>query len=136
MFLDDLKAALRSLWQTPAFTILAVLILALGIGANAAIFSLVDRTLLQSLPYPHPERLVAVWGTVPAKNWQREPFSGPDFDDWQRASTQLEGMAGLASRNMNYMGQAGPERLEAGRVTWNFFQVVGVQPALGRGFLR
>lgn len=135
MLIDDLKWALRSLWKTPAFTALAVLILALGIGANAAIFSLVDRTLLRPLPYPEPERLVAVWESVPEKNWLREPFSGPDFADWSRGSTQLEGMAALASSSMNFTGQSEPERLLAGRVSWNFFTVVGVRPALGRGFL-
>jgi len=135
LFLDDLKWALRSLWKTPGFTALAVLILALGIGANAAIFSLVDRALLQPLPYPHAERLVAVWESVPEKNWLREPFSGPDFADWQKASTQMEGMALLASRSMNRTGDGEPERVTGGRVSWNFFNVVGVQPAQGRGFL-
>jgi predicted permease len=132
---DDLKWALRSLGKTPGFTLLAVTILALGIGANAAIFSLVDRVLLQPLPYPHPERLVAVWETVPERGWVREPFSWPDFQDWQKASTQLEGMAGLASRSMNLTGKAEPERILAGRVSWNFFDVVGVRPSSGRGFL-
>ena len=132
---DDLKWALRSLRRTPGFTLLAVLVLALGIGANAAIFSLVDRSLLQPLPYPHPDRLVAVWESLPEKNWLREPFSGPDFEDWRQASTQLEGMAGLSSRSMSWTGPQEPLRLKAGRVSWNFFQVLGVAPALGRAFL-
>ena len=135
LLIDDLKSALRSLWKTPGFTLLAVLILALGIGANAAIFSLVDRALLKPLPYPHPERLVAVWESVPDKGWLRQPFSGPDFEDWKKASTQLEGLSVLNTRGMNLTGGLEPIRLQAGRVSWNFLQLVGVAPAQGRSFL-
>jgi putative ABC transport system permease protein len=132
---EELAWALRSLWKTPGFTGLVVLILGLGIGANSAIFSLVDHALLRPLPYPHPERLVAVWQCRPEKGWLRQGFAGADFADWCRESTQLEGMAALSTRSMNLSGSAEPQELCAGRVSWNFFQVVGVYPRLGRGFL-
>ncbi|BDU74262.1 ABC transporter permease [Mesoterricola silvestris] len=132
--LDDLRRALRSLLQTPGFTAIAVLILALGIGANAAIFSLVDRVLLQPLPFPDSGRLVAVWGAVPVRDRSDNPLSAPDFLDWQRDAGQLEGMAALANDSLNLTGDLEPEDVPTARVSWNFFRVVGVHPALGRDF--
>lgn len=133
--LDDLRRALRSLLKSPGFTALAVLILALGIGANAAIFSLVDRVLLQPLPYPDSDRLVAVWGAVPVRDRSDNPLSAPDFLDWQRDAGQVEGMAALGNAALSLTGEQEPEEVPTARVSWNFFQVVGVHPALGRDFL-
>ncbi len=131
---DDLRRAFISLLKSPAFTITSVLILALGIGANAAIFSLVDRVLLRSLPFPASERLVVLWGHNTLRGGLTEPLSAPDFLDWQREAGTLEGMAAVESDGLNLTGGAEPESLPAGRVSWNFFRVIGVHPALGRDF--
>lgn len=133
--LDDLRRAFRSLLKSPGFTAVAVLILALGIGANAAIFSLVDRVLLQPLPFQDPDRLVAVWGAVPVRDRGTNPLSAPDFLDWQREAGQLEGMAALSNDSLNLTGGQEPEDVPTARVSWNFFRVIGVHPALGRDFL-
>ncbi|NTV75648.1 MAG: ABC transporter permease, partial [Holophaga sp.] len=124
--LDDLRRALRSLLKSPGFTALAVLILALGIGANAAIFSLVDRVLLQPLPYPDSDRLVAVWGAMPVRDRSDNPLSAPDFLDWQRDAGQVEGMAALTNAALSLTGEQEPEEVPTARVSWNFFRVVGV----------
>jgi len=132
--LDNLRWALRSLIKTPGFTATAILILALGIGANAAIFSLVDRVLLQPLPYREPDRLVAIAGAVPTRGRLNNPLSAPDFLDWQRETSCLESMAGVDNTAKNLTGGTEPQIVPAGRVSWNFFQVIGVHPALGRDF--
>jgi len=132
---DDLRWALRSLLKTPVFTATAVLILALGIGANAAIFSLVDRTLLRPLPFREPDRLMAVWESVPARDAFPNPLSVPDFLDWQREAGQFEGMAAVYNDGVNLTGDQEPMIVPAGRISWNFFSVIGVGPVLGRGFL-
>ena len=133
--LEDLRRALRSLLKTPGFTATAVLILALGIGANVAIFSLVDRVLLKPLPYKDPDRLVALWETVPLRGVAANNLSAPDFLDWQREATRVASMAALDNAAQNLTGGPEPERLRGGKISWNFFQVLGVYPALGRAFL-
>ena len=132
---DDLKWALRSLARAPWFTALAVILLALGIGANLAIFTLVQRTLLRPLPYGHPDRLVAVWEQVPRRGTTRDYFSAADFQDWQRASTRLKNLCALSTGAMNLAGDGEPARVRVGRVSWNFLATLEVTPALGRGFL-
>ena len=132
---EDLRRALRSLLKTPGFTATAVLILALGIGANVAIFCLVDRVLLQPLPYKDPDRLMALWETVPVRGGGTNNLSAPDFLDWQREATRVSGMAALDNVALNLTGGLEPERVRAGKVSWNFLQVLGVYPALGRTFL-
>ncbi len=126
-----LRQALRGLLKTPAFTVTAVLTLALGIGANAAIFSLVDRMLLKPLPLPQADRLVVV---TEFRDPGYDNFSYPDFLDVQRESRSFSGMAGLLQSTAVLSGDGEPERLRMGNVSGNFFQVVGVQPRLGRGF--
>ena len=133
--LEDLKWALRSLARTPGFSLLAAFILALGIGANTAIFSLVDQALLRPLPYPAPGRLVALWEQTPLRGGLREYFSAADFQDWQSEATQFKAMAALTPAAMNLTGALEPERLKVGRVSGTFFTVLGVRPVLGRGFL-
>lgn len=133
--LQDLRRALAALLRAPAFTATATLILALGIGANAAIFSLVDRILLRPLPYPQPERLVAIVGAVPSRGVTINPLSAPDFTEWQRDSREIPDMAAVFNAGLNLTGGQEPQMLSAGRVSWTFFKVLGVPPALGRGFL-
>jgi predicted permease len=132
--LHPLRWALRSLWKTPGFTATAVLILALGIGANAAIFSLVDRILLQPLPFPEADRLVSIEGANPARGRETNPLSAPDFQDWQRMATQVEGMAGIDNAALTFTGAGEPRMVPSGVVSWNFFTVLRVHPVLGRDF--
>jgi predicted permease len=132
---DDLKWALRSLTRTPGFTLLAGLLLALGIGANLAIYTLVDRTLLRPLPYGHPDRLVALWEQTPRRGGLRDYFSAADFHDWERETTRLQGLCALSSGAMNLGGGVEPLRVRVGRVSWTFTDVLEVRPLLGRGFL-
>ncbi len=133
--LDDLKWALRSLARAPGFSLLAAALLALGIGANLAIFAMVERSLLRPLPYGAPDRLVALWEQTPARGGLRDYFSAADFLDWQRESTRLRSLCALSSGAMNLAGGVEPERVRVGRVSGNFLDVLQVRPRLGRGFL-
>jgi putative ABC transport system permease protein len=130
----DLRYSLRALRRAPAFTLAAVLTLALGIGANSAIFSVVNSVLLRPLPYERPEELVLVAGRYP--EFGRTGTSLPDFRDWRDQTTRT--FAQMAARHgtaFNLTGAGEPERLVADRVTANFFATLGVRPQLGRGFL-
>ncbi|HEX8697284.1 MAG TPA: ADOP family duplicated permease, partial [Myxococcaceae bacterium] len=130
--LQDLRFGLRLLARQPAFTLIVVLTLALGIGANTAIFSVVNGVLLRPLPYPAPERLVSVWGFHPEIG--RETASLPDFRDWREGATSFENLAAYAPTFFNLTGDGEPERVSALRVTANFFQTLGVSPIRGRAF--
>ena len=81
--LQDLRYGLRTILKDPGFALVAILTLALGIGANSTLFSVVDGILLRPLPFPDPGRLVALWENVPEKGWNQEPLSYPDFADWE-----------------------------------------------------
>ena len=132
--LSDLRYALRGLRRAPGFALAAVLTLALGIGANSAIFSVVNSVLLRPLPYHEPDRLVMVWGRYP--EFGRTSTSLPDFRDWRDGTRGT--FAQMAARHNGAFvltGQGEPEQLTADRVTANFFQTLGVRPALGRAFL-
>ncbi|MGH9834747.1 MAG: ABC transporter permease [Blastocatellia bacterium] len=131
---QDLRYGARLLLKHPAFTLIAVVTLALGIGGNTAIFTVVNAALLRSLPYQEPERLVYLRETTPQKSFPRREASYPDFLDW-RQNQSFSGMAAYAGGGgFTLMGGDGPERIMAGRVTGNFFSVLGVEPMLGRLF--
>jgi predicted permease len=131
----DVRFALRTLRKSPTFVLVAVLCLALGIGANAAIFSVVDAVLLRPLPYAEPSRLVRVYETMPSRGFSNGSASWANYLDWVQ---QLQGFSGLAAytgQSKNLSGtEGGAERLEAVAATANLFDVLGVQPRLGRGF--
>nr|MBA3651262.1 ABC transporter permease [Chthoniobacterales bacterium] len=112
-----------------------VLALALGIGANTAIFSVVNAVLLQPLPFKNPNQLVIVWENAAHLGFPKNTPSPANFLDWQRQSTVFTGMAAMAQKNFNLTGSGEPERLDGRRVSANLFDVLGVQPRLGRGFL-
>jgi putative ABC transport system permease protein len=131
--LSDLRYALRGLRRAPGFALAAVLTLALGIGANSAIFSVVNSVLLRPLPYAAPEQLVMVWGRYP--EFGRTSTSIPDFRDWREQTGSFAAMAARREGLAVLMGSGEPEQLTADRVTANFFQTLGVRPRLGRGFL-
>ncbi|HEX9704253.1 MAG TPA: ABC transporter permease, partial [Gemmatimonadales bacterium] len=133
--LQDFRYALRQLRAHPAFTIAAVLTLALGIGANTAIFSVVDGVLLRPAPFEDIERLAMVWETDRASSTSHEPSSVPDYFDFQRRATQFEQLAAFGGAEVNLTPEAGdPSRLAAFAASHEFLGVVGVRPILGRGF--
>ena len=137
---QDLRYALRLLARSPGFTAVAVLTLALGIGANTAVFSIIEGALLRPLPYREPHRLVAVWDhSIREGNLSKIFDSYHDFEEWSRQSRTLEDVtaatwaAGL-SRTMTGRGPA--REVLALPVSESFFPLLGVSPELGRGFLR
>jgi len=133
--LQDLRYGLRNLWNRPAFTGIAILTLAVGIGASTAIFSVVNAALLRPLPYPQPDQLVAVHSVNHTQDGTPRNASPADFRDWQEESTSFEQMAGYsgAALLVAWIGER-PETIPIARVTWNFFQTFGVVPLLGHGF--
>ncbi len=129
--LQDLRHAVRTLRHSPGFTAVAVLTLGLGIGANAAIFSVINATLLKPLPYHEPDRLVTVYHHYPNLDL-RAPVSVPGFFDYQAQSRILQRVAVQAGWGPSLTGDGDPERLVGSRVTGDYFAVYGVRPALGR----
>jgi putative ABC transport system permease protein len=131
--MNDLRFALRQLRKSPGFTIIAVLTLALGIGANSAIFSVVNHVLLRPLPYPHPERLVYLNEVI---NGTDTAIALPDYVDWRKDSKSFEhlAMSRLESRNLSGIPGREPERISVAYVTANFFNVIGLPPQIGRTF--
>src|SRR6266540_3247108 len=134
--LRDVRYGVRSLLKRPGFTAIALIALALGIGANTAIFSLVNAVLLQPLPFPEPDRLVWMWGNI-RNGGNRASVSPLDFLDYRNQNKTFEHFAAMFSvpLPLNFTGSGEPERLTAAGVTGNYFQALGVQPALGRTFL-
>jgi putative ABC transport system permease protein len=131
--LQDLRYGTRTLRKSPGFTLVAVLTLALGIGANTAIFSVINAVLLKPLPFKDPDRLVQLWETEPAPG--NFPLTGPDYLDWQAQNTTLESSALYGwprSFNASSAGEAQP--VLAISTQANFFSVLGVGPAMGRTF--
>jgi putative ABC transport system permease protein len=133
---QDLRFGARMLWKQPGFTIIAVMTLALGIGANTAIFGVVNAVLLQPLPFAEPGRLVWVWGNI-SNGGNRASVSPLDYLDYRAQNTTFEQFAATFSipTFVNLTGSGAPERLESRVVTGNFFQALGVNAALGRTFL-
>lgn len=135
--MHDLRFALRQLLKHPGFTAIAVLTLALGIGANTAMFSIVNSVLLRPLPFNEPERIVMIWESHPETERQR--VSPANFLDWQKESTLFEAMscspAWDGSREFNFVGPDSTERIAGAYVSSGFFPALGVAPLLGRWFL-
>src|SRR5882724_372478 len=135
MILADLHYAVRILRKTPVFTLAAIGTLALGVGANTAIFSVINAVLLQPLPYPRPETLITVWETDVRHPDQPEIVSAPNFLDWQRQNDVFERMAAYEFQTYNLAGQSEPEQVPGMRVTGSLFPLLGIQPYMGRTFL-
>ena len=132
--LQDVRYAGRMLAKRPAFAAVAILTLALGIGANAAIFSVVNAVLLRPLPFDEPDRLVAVWTPVPKRSFRRGPSSYPDFVDYRNQSASFASLSALRPRGYTLAAEGAPERVEGARVSWSLFATLGVAPQLGRSF--
>jgi predicted permease len=134
-FLSDIRYGFRSLGRTPGFTAVVVLTLALGIGANAAIFSVLNAVVLRPLPYPEPDRLVILQEEDEALQGFGSAFSPADYLDLRRLSRSFEELAGHRGFNYKLSGPDGRERIRGASVTPSFFRVFGVEPILGRSFL-
>src|SRR6266487_3060037 len=131
----DLRFAFRQLLKNPSFTAVAVFTLALGIGANSAIFSVVNAVLLRPLPYKNPDRLVWVWENNLSKNIPINPASPANLMDWRNESHVFESLSAWDGQSFNLTGAGEPERILGAKVFANFFEVLGVQPVLGRTFI-
>jgi putative ABC transport system permease protein len=131
-FLTDLRFAFRTLLKSPAFTATAILTLALGIGANTAIFSVVDAVLLQPLPYPDSSQLIEIRETQPA--YPVMSVSYPNYLDWRAGQKSFEDIAAFRSDNFNLTGDSEPKRIDGVFVTASYFRVLGLPTKLGRTF--
>src|SRR5262249_25932793 len=131
---QDACYAIRGLRKSPAFAATAVLSLALGIGANAAIFTVVNAVLLKPLPFPQPDRLVQLWESKPAKRYHRNVVNGGNFLDWRERSPSFEDNAPASLVPGNMTGLGDPVALDALAVSPQYFSILGVSPAFGRAF--
>jgi len=129
----DLRYSIRTLLRQPAFTVVAVLTLALGIGANTAIFSVVNTVLLRALPFRNPEQLVSIGHSASAEGLPG--LAAYEYLAWTEKSTDFDGLAAYSSDNFNLTGQGQPERVSGGQVTSSFFTTLGVSALRGRTFL-
>jgi hypothetical protein len=134
-FLQDLRYATRQLRKSPGFTAIAVLTLALGIGANTAIFSVVNAALLHALPYKDPGRLVYVWSAEKARGIPQSTVSIPDLHDWREQNQVFDGIAAFSESRFNLSGGREPVQVNGLAVTANLFDVLGTKPELGRTFV-
>ena len=130
----DVDYALRTLWKSRVFTAVAVATLALGIGANVAVFSVIDAVVLRPLPYPDPTRLLLVLEANEREGWSEFPAAWANVQDWQRGSRSLDTLAGFSERNFTVTGAQQPEQLYGYGITRGFMEMLGVQPASGRLF--
>jgi len=129
---QDLRYTTRTLLRAPVFTLTAIVVTGLGIGASTAAFSITDRVLLRPLPFPNSDRLVQLWQRNP--EYARFELSPPNFYDWRRLSTSFEVVSAYMPAAWNFIGEGDPQRLEGTAVTPGFFKTLNVQPLLGRTF--
>ncbi len=129
---QDARYGLRMLAKNPGFTVVAVLTLALGIGANTALFSVVNGVLLNPLPFPEPNRLVALHASKP--NFEQGSISYPNFLDWQKDNHSFSAVAVHRSIGLSLTGLGEAERIRAEYITSDFFPLLGVKPVIGRTF--
>lgn len=132
--LQDLRFGIRMFFKNPGFTAIAVLTLALGIGANTAIFSIVYGMMLKPLEYKDPDRLVYLWSANPAEGWDQSDISLPNFIDWRAQAKSFENMGIYHDLSHNLTGGDHPEVITAVRSTASLLSTLGVEPALGRMF--
>lgn len=135
-FLRDMRFGARMLAKTPGFTAVAILTLALGIGANAAIFSVIDSVLLKPLPYQNADRLVVLREHVRQSGYEhdQEAVTPGDFSDWSKRNTAFAGMAGIAPRSFDLTGAGQPVQIDGEAVSANLFALLQVEPLIGRAF--
>src|SRR3954453_23263384 len=131
--LNELRHAFRSLLHSPGFSLVAIITVALAIGANTAVFSLVNALLLRPLPYKSPNELVLLWQKFPAQGLDRIPVSAPEYDDYTKELQSME-IGGFDYVDLNLTAGDMPERIAGAVVSPSVFQVLGVQPSKGRVF--
>jgi predicted permease len=130
--LQDLRYGIRALVKSPGFTLVAVIVLALGIGANTAMFGIVNAVLLRPVPYPDPGRLLQLYNS--GRDFQRGSVAYLNFLEWQRRSRSFDEMAAYRLDNFNLTGQANPERLRGAMASASVFAALGIRPVIGRTF--
>src|ERR1700686_4388264 len=131
---QDIRYGVRMLLKAPSFSIVATIALALGIGANTAIFSVVNAVLLRPLPFTNSEQLMMVWETD-ATRGQRQTASYPNFADWREQNHVFERMASYHNNDFILTGRGESARIQGAVVNADLFPLLGVAPAIGRGFL-
>ena len=131
----DLRYAGRMVRKHPLFSLAIVVTVAVGIGANATIFGVINAVLLEPLPYKDPDRLVRLWESNLGHSQPESPVSVPNFQDWQRQQSVFEQVAALEMATYNITGRGEPQRVASARITANLVPMLGVAPALGRSFL-
>jgi len=137
-FWQDLRYGFRSLLRNPGFCAVAVLALALGIGPNTAIFTMVNAVLLQPLPVPEPDRVVMIWGTLLKSGFDQMPVSAADYLDWKRQARSFDHMSAafaIPEYGLNVSGAGDPERVPAALASQEFLPALGIKPIVGRNFL-
>jgi len=131
---QDLRYATRTLARAPGFTLTAVIVAALGIGATTAAFSITDHVLLRPLPFKDPDRLVRLYQDQSYRGYARMELSPANYRDWHRMATDFESMGGFTTMSQNLVGQGEPRLLEIAKTTWEVLPMLGVPPAMGRLF--
>ena len=132
----DIRHALRMILRAPGFSLIAILTFAVGIGVNTAVFNVVNGVLLRPLPYPDADRITMLWVDNRRQGIREDITSYPAYVDWKTQGTSYEHMAGFTPAAYSLTGSGEPERLNGAQATANFFDVMGVQPMLGRVFTR
>ena len=132
-FVDDLRYAFRQMMKSPGFALVAIITLALGIGANTAVFSVIDAVMLRPLPYDRPESLIDAQ-SAGTQNPQASSVSYPDFFDWRAQNRTLEHLVSYHDNSFTLTGVARPLHVDGEIVSWDLLPTLGVNPELGRGF--
>src|ERR1044072_8081604 len=134
--LHEVKVALRGLIKTPGFTAIAIATLALAIGANSAVFSLINALLIRPLPYQEPSRIALIWEQFVTQGLERIPCSPPEYLDLEKEFQSGAGLAAFNYQTFNLGGGDVPERISGAVVTPTLFPLLGVEPIKGRAFAR
>jgi putative ABC transport system permease protein len=134
-FVQDIRYTLRLFRKTRGITFVSLLALAMGIGANCAVYTVVNAVLIRPLPYKNPENIIMVWETNPQRNQNEVSVSYPNFKDWQEQSQGFESLAASVYQSFNITGRTGPDRLHGLRVTSNLLPLLGANITVGRSFL-
>jgi putative ABC transport system permease protein len=132
---QDFRFGIRMLWKQPGFSVIAILTLALGVGASTAIFSVVNGVLLRPLPFDQPERIVTLWENNTKDSIARDDVSPANFLDWRERSKSFEALASASPYSLDYQGKTEPETWQAALVSEGFFSILGVNAYIGRTFL-
>src|SRR5688572_24577540 len=132
---SDIHSAIRNIGKKPFFYAIVILTLALGIGANAAIFTVVNAVLLRPLPFPEPDRLMMLWTYNPRQGFDKDVGTYPNFEEWQRSSQSFARISGYGAPSFTLTGLGDPVQIRGGVVTSEFFETMGTPPLLGRTFI-